>query len=63
MEHEGKISCKVGELLRKLTIFGRPESVKGQLNKWQEHGATQGALLLNPGLSIEQYDLILESFI
>lgn len=51
------------ELLHKLTIFGRPDSVKEQLNKWFEHGATQGALLLNPGLTIEQYDLILESFI
>lgn len=50
------------ELLRKLTIFGRPETVKGQLKAWFENGATTGALLLNPGLSIEQYDLILESF-
>jgi alkanesulfonate monooxygenase SsuD/methylene tetrahydromethanopterin reductase-like flavin-dependent oxidoreductase (luciferase family) len=50
------------ELLRKLTIFGRPDEVKDQLTKWREHGATIGSLLLNPGLTIEQYDLILESF-
>lgn len=50
------------ELLRKLTIFGRPETVKAQLNNWYDNGATAAALLLNPGLTIEQYDLILESF-
>jgi alkanesulfonate monooxygenase SsuD/methylene tetrahydromethanopterin reductase-like flavin-dependent oxidoreductase (luciferase family) len=49
-------------LLRKLTIFGRPDSVKAQLDKWHENGATMVSLLLNPGLTKAQYDLILESF-
>jgi alkanesulfonate monooxygenase SsuD/methylene tetrahydromethanopterin reductase-like flavin-dependent oxidoreductase (luciferase family) len=51
------------ELLHKLTVFGRPDSVKSQLDTWFEHGATNVTLLLNPGLEKEQYDLILESFI
>ena len=50
-------------LLRKLTVFGRPDTVKSQLNNWYENGATMCSLLLNPGLTIEQYDLILESFV
>lgn len=50
------------DLLRKLAVFGRPDSVKGQLANWQQNGATNATLLLNPGLTIEQYDLILESF-
>lgn len=58
----GIVPPEAEEMLRKLTIFGRPDQVAGQLDKWFEHGATKGSLLLNPGLSIEQYDLILESF-
>jgi len=50
------------ELLRKLAVFGRPDSVKAQMEKWFAHGATKATLLLNPGLEKEQYDLILESF-
>ncbi len=51
------------EMLRKLTVFGRPDAVKAQLKRWHEHGTTTASLLLNPGLTIEQYDLILESFV
>lgn len=58
----GVVPPEADDLLRKLTIFGRPGEVKGQLDKWSENGATRGSLLLNPGLTIEQYDLILESF-
>lgn len=50
------------DLLRKLAVFGRPDSVKALLEKWFGHGATKVTLLLNPGLAKEQYDLILESF-
>jgi alkanesulfonate monooxygenase SsuD/methylene tetrahydromethanopterin reductase-like flavin-dependent oxidoreductase (luciferase family) len=61
-QRPGIVPPEADELLRKLTVFGRPDTVKDQLDIWFEHGATMGSLLLNPGLTIKQYDLILESF-
>ena len=49
-------------LLKQLTIFGTPADVGKQLQPWYEAGASLPVLLLQPNLSNEQIDFILEAF-
>lgn len=48
-------------LLEQLTIHGTPDDVQAQVDRWYDAGADMPILMMNPNLSHEEIDLVLET--